>query len=181
MLRGDGNENSQKTSEGLISKKTKTLHVQHTFLYISLPLFCTTTTRNFQELPSYTFHVFLITFFPPPFNLVAASISPFSHGRYNFFLFFFQRNWSPLFFISRSSSFSVTHVNVDIGIKSKERIGREAMPKHANAWNANFIPAYMKGLKNVRTIFSEPKVALLLTNLNLAFEIWNLIFHSIKE
>ena len=133
MLRGDGNENSQKTSEGLISRKTKTLHVQHTFLYISLPLFCTTTTRNFQELPSYTFHVFLITFFPPPFNLVAASISPFSHGCYNFFLFFFQRNWSPLFFISRSSSFSVTHVNVDIGIKSKERIGREAMPKHANA------------------------------------------------
>ena len=34
---GDGNENVD-----LISKKT-TLHVQHTFLYISLPLICTTT------------------------------------------------------------------------------------------------------------------------------------------
>ena len=35
----------------------------------------------------------------------------------------FQRNWSPLFFISRSSSFFVIHVNVDIKSKSKERIG----------------------------------------------------------
>ena len=36
-------------------KKT-TLHVQHTFLYISLPLFCTTTTWNFQKRPSYMFY-----------------------------------------------------------------------------------------------------------------------------
>ena len=54
LISGDGNENSSpKKSVGLISKKT-TLHVQHTFLYISLPLFCTTTTWNFQKLPSYT-------------------------------------------------------------------------------------------------------------------------------
>ena len=39
---GEGNENGEKTTIGLISKKA-TLHVQHTFLYISLPLFCTTT------------------------------------------------------------------------------------------------------------------------------------------
>ena len=39
------------------------------------------------------------------------------------FLFFFRRNWSPLVVISRCSSLSVIHVNVDIGIKSKERIG----------------------------------------------------------
>ena len=38
-------------------------------------------------------------------------------------MFFFQQNWSALFFISHSSSFSVIHVNVDIEIKSKERIG----------------------------------------------------------
>ena len=44
---------------------------------------------------------------------VLVSISPFSHRRR---MFFFQRNWSPLFFISRSSSFSVIHVNVDIEI-----------------------------------------------------------------
>ena len=43
MLSGEGNENGEKTTVGLISNKT-TLHVQHTFLYISLPLFCMTTT-----------------------------------------------------------------------------------------------------------------------------------------
>ena len=40
MLSGEG---------GLIDKKT-TLHGQHTFFYISLPLFCTTTTRDFQKI-----------------------------------------------------------------------------------------------------------------------------------
>ena len=45
MLSGEGNENGEKTAIGLISKKT-TLQVQHTFLYISLPLFCTTTTTR---------------------------------------------------------------------------------------------------------------------------------------
>ena len=38
-------------------------------------------------------------------------------------MLFFQRNWYTLFCISGSSSFSVIHVNVDIKIKSKERIG----------------------------------------------------------
>ena len=37
MLSGKGNENGT-TTIGLISKKA-TLHVQHIFLYISLPLF----------------------------------------------------------------------------------------------------------------------------------------------
>ena len=36
-----------------------------------------------------------------------------SHCRYIIFMFFFQRNWSPLLFISRSSSFPVIQVNVD--------------------------------------------------------------------
>ena len=35
-------------------------------------------------------------------------------------LFSFQRNSSPLFFISRSSSFSVIHVSVDIKILSRK-------------------------------------------------------------
>ena len=43
MQRSKGNENGEKTTIGLISKKA-TLQVQHTFLYISLPLFCPTTT-----------------------------------------------------------------------------------------------------------------------------------------
>ena len=37
-------------------------------------------------------------------------------------MFFFQPNWSPLLFISRSSSFPVIQVNVDIKIKWKERL-----------------------------------------------------------
>ena len=91
MLNGDGNENRQTTSVGLIRKKTKTLRVQHTFVYISLPLFCTTTARNFQKLPSYI-HVLCVPVhfvFSPPliFTLVAASISPFSHRRYKIFVF----------------------------------------------------------------------------------------------
>ena len=45
MLSCEGNENGEKTTIGLIGKKA-TLHVQHTFLYICLPLFCTTTTWN---------------------------------------------------------------------------------------------------------------------------------------
>ena len=40
MLSGEGNAGER--------SKT-TLHVQHPFLYISLPLFCTTTTRSFQR------------------------------------------------------------------------------------------------------------------------------------
>ena len=47
---GDGNENVD-----LISKKT-TLHLQHTFLYISLPLICTTTAWNVQKRPGCTFY-----------------------------------------------------------------------------------------------------------------------------
>ena len=55
---------------GLISKKA-TLHMQHTFLCISLPLSCTTTKWNLQKLLSYTFweemlYVFSFTFFPLP-------------------------------------------------------------------------------------------------------------------
>ena len=86
FLSGDGNENGQKKkSVDLISEKTQ-LHVQHPFLYISLPLFCTITMRNFQKLPSYSFYVFLLTFFSLPliFTLVAASISPFFFNSYVF-------------------------------------------------------------------------------------------------
>ena len=47
MLSGEGNENGEKTTVGLISQKA-TLHVQHTFVYISLPLFLHyETSRNF--------------------------------------------------------------------------------------------------------------------------------------
>ena len=40
----------------------------------------------------------------------------FSHRPYIIFMFFFQRNWSPLLFLSRTSSFPVIQANVDINI-----------------------------------------------------------------
>ena len=47
-----------KKSIGLISKeKQTTLHMQHTFLCIALPLFAKTTTWNFQKLP-YSLYMF---------------------------------------------------------------------------------------------------------------------------
>ena len=66
MLSGEDNENGEKTTIGLISKKAITCSTL--FLYISLPLFCTTTTWNFQKLLSYTFYGgtvvrFLVQFF----------------------------------------------------------------------------------------------------------------------
>ena len=65
-------------------------------------------------------YVLLFPFFsfslPLIFPLVAAtSIYHFLIAAIKFFLYFFQRNWSPLFFISRSSPFSVIHVNRVIG------------------------------------------------------------------
>ena len=67
MLGGEGNENSEKTTIGIIIKK-ETLHVQHTFFVQFLPLFARLqrkTSRNFvvtrfMEEMSY---VFLFTFF----------------------------------------------------------------------------------------------------------------------
>ena len=86
MPSGEGNaENSKKTTLGLISKKA-TLQVQHSFFVHFFPVVCTSTTWNYQKLPSYTFYggnVVLVScslfFFSLPliFTLVATSISQF--------------------------------------------------------------------------------------------------------
>ena len=84
MLSGEGNAGERwKTKMGLISKK-ETLHGQHTLLYISLPLFCTTRAARLQRETSRNFleEMFLFTFFhcrsfSPCIWLVAASISHF--------------------------------------------------------------------------------------------------------
>ena len=110
MLSGEGNAERGKTTIGLISKEA-TLHVQHTFLYISLPLFCTTTTWNFQKLLSYTFYggnvvrVLVHFFFTAAhfhLALVAASISHFVTAATKLSCCSSNKKISPLFFISRS-------------------------------------------------------------------------------
>ena len=78
MLSKEATKCQKKKSVGLISKIT-TLHVQHTFLYISLPFF-------FARLQQETSRNILVTRFmcscplffslPPIFTLVAASTSP---------------------------------------------------------------------------------------------------------
>ena len=120
-------------------------------------------------------YAFLFTFFffaATHFHRAGREHFSFSHRRYKIFMLFFQRNWSPLFFISRSSSFSVIHVNVDIKIKSKERIVfvvvvvfaflslkvRVAMRFTAETrWylKLKFHPAHMSGWTYVRTLTDD--------------------------
>ena len=54
--------------------------------------------------------------FSPPliFHLLGCQYFSFSHRRYEIFMFFFQRNSSPYFSITRFSFFSVIHLSVDI-------------------------------------------------------------------
>ena len=123
MLTGDGNEK--------FKSEKKTLHLQHIFLCISLPLFCTTST--YVKLPSCRFYegkVVRSNFFcslPLILTLLASSIFHFLIAALNFSCFFFRnelRHLSFLFccccccccflfcFVFRSSSFSVIGVSV---------------------------------------------------------------------
>ena len=106
MLNGEGNAGERwETTIRLMSLIT--LHVQHTFLYISLPLFFTTTKWNVQKLLSYTFYgrnvvrVIVHCFFTAThFHLaLVAAVTKFSCRSPN-------KKLSPLFFISRSRSLS---------------------------------------------------------------------------
>ena len=83
MLSGEGNKNGEKRTIGLISKKAP-LHVQHTFLYISLPLFCTTTTWNFQKLPDYTFFGASVVRVLVHFFLLSLIFTPVTAGIFHF-------------------------------------------------------------------------------------------------
>ena len=120
-------------------------------------------------------YLFLLTFFfaAAHFHLGGRQHFSFSHHRYKIFTFFFQRTWSPLFFISPSSSFSFIRVNVDIKIQWKEIIGfvvvvfflskspggHAIYPRNARVLETqNFTPAYMNGMDvrtDVRTIFQN--------------------------
>ena len=59
-------------------------------------------------------HVRLYFVTAAPFHLADRYHFSFSHHRYEIFMFIFHRNSSPSFLITRSSSFSVIHVSVNI-------------------------------------------------------------------
>ena len=110
ILNGDGSVNGIKINRCKCQKTN--LNVQHAFFSISLPLFCTTTMyggivvcayQKFCFLCSCSLLFFHCRSFSPCWLLAFLIISP---------PLFFQRNSSPLFSITRSSSFSVINVNV---------------------------------------------------------------------
>ena len=116
MLSGEGNAGEWwKTAIGLISKKSNFARAAHFFLYISLPLFFTTTTWNFQKLLSHTFYGgtvvrFLVHYFFTAayfyLSLAASSISHFVTATTKFSCYSSNKKVSPLFFISRSRPLS---------------------------------------------------------------------------
>ena len=91
--------------------------MKHTFSYISLPLFCTTTTRNFHKLLSYTFYAYggnvvlvPVHFFSQPliftlqwWPLAFLILSPLQ----NFHVVLPTKKCLLRFFISRSKSLSL--------------------------------------------------------------------------
>ena len=112
MLSGEGNAGEWwKTTIGLISKKSNFARAAH----FSLPLFCTTTSWNFQKLVSYTFYGgnvvrvlvhFFLTAAYFQLALVAASISHFVTVATKFSCCSSNKKMSALFFISRSRPLS---------------------------------------------------------------------------
>ena len=100
MLSGEGNAGERwKTTIGLIRKK-QLFTCSPLFLYISLPLFCTTTTWNFQKLAGYVLwrkcRTCSCSFFfslPLIFTLVTARISYFSTAATNFHAVLPTKKW----------------------------------------------------------------------------------------
>ena len=129
MLSSEGNQNGEKTTIGLISKKA-TLHVQHTFF---VHFFAVVLQDYNVKIPETSWlhllwrkcHVCscsLLFFTAAYFHLPGRQLFSFSHRRFKIFMFFFQRNWSPSLFISLSLALSLL-LNVEIKILWKERLG----------------------------------------------------------
>ena len=102
-------EYGEKQQQVLLAKKQ--LRTCSTlFLYISLPLFCTTATWNFQKLLSYTFyegnvvrvrvHFFFTALIFTLHVLVAARISHFVTAATKFFMLFLQQKNVSFVFLS---------------------------------------------------------------------------------
>ena len=71
------------------------MHLQHAFLYISLPVFCTTTTWNFQKLPSNTFYGGNVVCVPVRFLFTAAHFHERKKDSALLLLFFFSLRPRP--------------------------------------------------------------------------------------
>ena len=130
MLNADDNEYGFKTNRCNQQKKKQTnkLHVKHTFS-CNFPCCCFVRLKrqasqlrqflhenNVYVLTQYFVSCVHVRFYfslPLIFTLLVASITHFLTAALNS-MFFFLRNSFPLFSITRSSSFSVVHVNVNI-------------------------------------------------------------------
>ena len=101
MLSGEGNENGEKTTVGLISRKG-TLHLQHT-PFVSFFAVVLHTTCNLQTLPSYTFYggnvLRLVHLFLMPFIYVLVAHFLITASKLS--CCFSNKKMSPLFFIPR--------------------------------------------------------------------------------
>ena len=107
MLSGEGNENGQKTTTGLISNLARAAHFFCTFLCCCFARLQRKTPRNFlvTRFMEEMSQVFVLPFFSQPltFNVVTAGISHFSPLLQNFHVVF---PTSFLFSLSLSSSLS---------------------------------------------------------------------------
>ena len=134
------------------------------------------------KLPSYTFYVGNVVCVPVrSFFSTAAHFSLWwplvflsqSYHRYEKFIFFFWRNWSPLIvFISHASSFQLSTQVSTLKFSRKKYPSLllllfffflkvqpcDLPPKRAVLDMRNFTPAYMKGWTYVRTTLAQPKL-----------------------
>ena len=141
MLNGDGNENGIRSID-LISKTNKFAPAARFFVFICrcfARLQCRFVRLKrqsskfhiiFMEELSYELTEDFVSCFHVRFYEHCRSFLPccplhfsFSPCRYEIFMFFFQRNSSPLFSITRPSSSSVIHVSVNI--KKKKNVEKD--------------------------------------------------------
>ena len=145
MLSGDSNVNGQKNQQVLLAKNNFAV-VLHNY-NVKLP-------ETSQLYVLWRKFCILSTFFAAlPFRLSSCQRFSISHRRYKKNSFFSPNGIGLLFFISRSSSFSVIHVNrfccccLFVFI-SKSPFNYEILIYHRNALVVkmkNFTPSYMKG------------------------------------
>ena len=185
MLSGEGNENWQKKSVGLISKKTEQLctcnTLSHAFLCRCFARPQRDFSRNFlvTRFMEEILYVFQFTFSSLPliYTLVASNFSHFLSAAIKFSWYSCNEIGLLLFFfISRPTSFFVIHVKVDIKIKPRERKNRLCcqvvfISKSPGGYEIylgngrvlemqNFTPAYMKEWTYARADFLRTKTDL---------------------